>query len=53
MPLGLSDRSSPFVGAYVLGVSREEPMVSVEVNSAVLPFSIFGLVEILDNSGAL
>jgi hypothetical protein len=43
---------SPFVGAKVTRMAREKPVMSVQVDNAVLQFAIDGLVEIFHNRGA-
>ena len=51
-PSAPSYRGSPFVRAYVAGVSRKEPVVAIEVLHAVLQFAVFGLVEIFNDLSA-
>src|SRR4029077_18994095 len=43
---------SPFVGAHVPSVLREEPVVTFEIFDSVLSFTIDGLMQILYDFGA-
>lgn len=43
---------SPFIGAKVTRMLGEKPVMSIQIDDAVLPFSIDCFVEILHNCGA-
>jgi hypothetical protein len=51
-PSARGDCRSPFVGAHIAGVFREEPMMPVEVLDTILKLAIACLVQFLHNFSA-
>ena len=46
------DGCSPLVGAQIVGMAREKPMVAVEVLDSILEFAINGFVKVFDYFGS-
>jgi len=49
---GERNRSAPLLGAHVPGMTREKPVMAIEVLGSILQFTILSLVQIFYDGGS-